>query len=122
MIDCGEFGKAFIEIYPTNPELKVEHNCIHATFLDLVVSLDKDKFIFKMFDKRDTFNFQIVRNVIFYRSTMSDFARIAKSILYLKDFLPAAKNLLDWMISQAGSNQLPLKQNKKVFNRHPESF
>lgn len=26
------------------------------------------------------------------------------------------------MISQAGSNQLPLKQNKKVFNRHPESF
>ena len=54
----------FYEIYPTNPELKVEHNCIHATFLDLVVSLDKDKFIFKMFDKRDTFNFQIVRNAI----------------------------------------------------------
>ena len=60
--------------------------------------------------------------VIFYSSTMSEFARIAKSMLHLKDFLPVAKNLLHWMISQAGSNQLSLKQNKKVFNRHPESF
>lgn len=60
--------------------------------------------------------------VIFYSSTMSEYSRIAKSILYLKDFLPVAKNLLDWMTSQGGSNQLPLKQNKKVFNRHPESF
>ena len=48
--------------------------------------------------------------VIFYSSTMSEYSRIAKSILYLKDFLPVAKNLLDWMTSQGGSN------------RHPESF
>ena len=34
--DGGEFGKAFVEIYPTELELKEEHNCSHETFLDLV--------------------------------------------------------------------------------------
>ena len=35
--DGGEFGKAFLEIYPTELELKVEHNGSHAPFLDLAI-------------------------------------------------------------------------------------
>ena len=57
----GEFGKGFLEIYPAKLELKMEHNGSHETFLDLDVSIDKCKFIHKMFDKRHAFNFQIVR-------------------------------------------------------------
>ena len=53
--DGGKFGKAFREIYPAKLELKVEHNGSHATFVDLDISTDKGKLIYKMFDKRDAF-------------------------------------------------------------------
>ena len=96
MNDSGKFDKPFLEIYPTELELKVEHNSSHATLLDLGISIDKGKFIYKMFGKRDTFNFHIFRmssitipSIIFY-SSLSDFVRIAKSTLLHKDFLPAA--------------------------------
>ena len=94
--DSGKFDKPFLEIYPTELELKVEHNSSHATLLDLGISIDKGKFIYKMFGKRDTFNFQIFRipsitipSIIFY-SSLSDFVRIARSTLLHKDFLPVA--------------------------------
>ena len=59
--DGGEFSKAFLEIYSTELELKVENNGSHATFLDLDIFIDKGKFIYKMVDKQDTFSFDIVR-------------------------------------------------------------
>ena len=31
--DDGEFGKVYLEIYPTELELKMKHNGGHATFL-----------------------------------------------------------------------------------------
>lgn len=49
--DGCKFGKAFLEIYPTDLELKVENNCSHATFLDVDISVDKGKFLCKIFDK-----------------------------------------------------------------------
>lgn len=62
----------------------------------LVIFIDKSKFVYKMFDKRDAFNFHIFRmpsitipSIIFY-SSLSDFVRIAKSTLLHKDFLPVA--------------------------------
>ena len=99
--DCGKLGKPFLEIYPTKLELKVEHNSSHATLLDMGISIDKRKFIYKMFGKRDTINFHIFRMpsitippVIFY-SSLSDFVRITRSALLHKGFLPVTKNLLD---------------------------
>ena len=53
---------------------------------------------------------------------MSEFVRIARSTLLLKDLLPEAKNLLDRMISQGGSKHILLKQINKPFNRHPKAF
>ena len=43
-------GKDFVEIYPTDLELKVEHNDSHATFIDVDISINKGKFIYKMLD------------------------------------------------------------------------
>lgn len=67
----------------------------------LVIFIDKSKFVYKMFDKRDAFNFHIFRmpsitipSVIFY-SSLSDFVRITRSALLHKGFLPVTKNLLD---------------------------
>ena len=53
--------RLFVEL-----ELKVVHNDSHATFLDLDISIDKVNFIYKMFDKRDTFNFHTVRMLSYY--------------------------------------------------------
>ena len=81
--DCDEFGKAFLELYPTELELKVKHNGSHATFLDLDFSIDKGKFIYKIFDKRDAFHIvtmpSVTRNtpyINFHSSTMSEFVKI----------------------------------------------
>ena len=102
--DGSEFGKVFLEIYPTELELKVEHNGSHATFLDLDISIDKEKFIYKVLDKLDTFNFNIVRmpsitsnipSIIFCSSTMSEFV-ITRSTL--SETHPWIFNLLRCMI------------------------
>ena len=88
----------------------------------LIFFIDKGKLIYKMLDKKKTFNFEIVRApsvtsnilfIIFYGFTMSEFVIIAGSTLLLKNFLLVAKNLLDQMINQAGSKHLLLKQIKK---------
>ena len=99
--DAGERGKVFLEIYPTKLDFKMEHNWSHVTFLDLDFSKDKGKFLYKMFDKRHTFNFHIARmlpviiklgSTVFYSSTMSEFVRTTRST-------PVAKCLLDWIIN-----------------------
>ena len=61
-----EFGEAFLEIYSAKLELKLEHYGSHATFIDLDIPIDKAKLIYTMFDKRDTFNFHIVRIQLTY--------------------------------------------------------
>ena len=96
----------------------MEHNGSHATFIDVDIYINKGKLIYKMLDKKETFNFHIVRmpsitsnipSIIFYSFTMPEFVKIAGSALLLKNFLPVAKSLLDRMINQAGSKQLLLK-------------
>ena len=52
---------------------------------------------------------------LFYGFTMSEFIRISRSILLLKD-------LLDRLISPDRSKHMVLKQIKKAFNRHPKAF
>lgn len=79
----------------------------------LDIFIDKSKFVYKMFDKRDTFNFHIFRmpsiirnrpSIIFYNFTMSEFVSVARSTLLLEDFLSVAKSKpLDRMIIQGVS-------------------
>ena len=84
--DAKEFSKSFQEIYPSHLQLKCEHEGIHATFLELDILVKEDIFIYKLFDKRDTFPFSIVRmpdltgnipSSMYYGSIMSEFLRIA---------------------------------------------
>ena len=129
--DGGEFGRSFPEIYPSNLQLKCEHQGSHATILDLVVTIVDGLFIYKLFDKRDNFPFFIVRmpdlsgNIpshVFYGSVMSEFLRIARSTLRYSDFLPVCIGLYKRMINQGGSESKLLNQIKKALNRHFSSF
>ena len=80
----------------------MEHSGRHVVFLDLDISIKKGKFIYKMFDKQDAFNFHFVRipsitinitSITFNITTTSEFVKIIKSTLLFKDILPVAKNL-----------------------------
>ena len=129
--DGGEFGRSFREIYPSELELKCEHEGTHATFYDLDITIVNGKYIYKLFDKRDNFSFFIVRmpdlsgNIpshVFYGSIMSEFLRIARSTKLYEDFIPVASKLFKRMKNQSGSAHQILNQIKKGMNRHPASF
>ena len=129
--DGGEFGRSFKTIYPKELELKCEHEGSHATFMELDVTIVDEKFVYKLFDKRNDFPFFIVRmpdltgNIplhVFYGSVMSEFLRIARCTMLYEDFLPVAAKLFTRMVSQGGSADIILKQVKKCIDRHPSSF
>ena len=129
--DGGEFGRSFYLIYPSDLELKCEHQGTHATFLDLEINIVDGIFVYKLFDKRNDFPFFIVRmpdlsgNIpshVFYGSIMSEFLRIARCTLKYSDFLPTAINLFKRMINQGGSVSTILRQITRAINRHPEPF
>ena len=76
-------------------ELKKEHQGTHATFLELETNIVDNIFVYKLYDKRDSFPFSIVRmpylssNIpynIFYNSILSELLRIARCSLLYKDF------------------------------------
>ena len=84
----------------------MEHKGSNATFLDLDISIDKGKFIYKMFDKRDAFKFHIAR-------MLSIRSNIPKIIFYSSRMSESVKNLLDRMIKQGGSKYMLLKEIKR---------
>ena len=129
--DSGEFSRSFHLIYPSDLHLKCEHNGIHATFLELDISIVDGLFVYKLYDKRDDFPFHIIRmpdkngNIplhVFYGSIMSEFLRIARATLLFSDFLPRAKALFERMVNQGGEKRRVLAQIQRVIQRHPEPF
>ena len=112
--DQGEFGCSFQTIYPKELDLKCEHQGTHATFLDMEINIVDGIFVYKLFDKRDSFPFDIVRmpnlggNIpqhIFYGSFMAEILRIGRATLYYLDFLTRVKQLYCRMAKQGGNKE-----------------
>ena len=85
---------------PEQLELNLEHCGTHATFLNIDITVVENEFIYKLFDKRDAFPFDIVRmpeirsNIpfsIFYSAVVGEFLRIARSTLLADDLIQSAK-------------------------------
>ena len=57
--DGGEFERNLKEIYPPELELNLENSGDNASFSDLDIMLQNNKFVFGLFDKRDGFPFSI---------------------------------------------------------------
>ena len=129
--DNNELSTSITTIYPPELSLKVEHSGNHATFLDLDITISNNKFIYKLFDKRDAFPFFIVRmpylcsnipSFIFYGTFMSEVLRIARNTLLYEDFKPKASSLFNRMINQGG-NKLKLASTlSKLVNNHSQEF
>ena len=129
--DGKEFAKSFNDIYPRSLNLKCQHSGSHATFLDIEITIVDGIFIYKLFDKRDAFPFFIVRmpniqsnipSYIFYGTILSEFLRIARATLLLKDFLPRATDLFHRMTYQGGDQYKILLQFRKAIEKYPSAF
>ena len=129
--DGGEFGRSYQAIYPAELELKCEHQGSRATLLEMEIQIEDGLFVYKLFDKRDNFPFEIVRmpnlsgNIpehIFYGSFMAEILRIGRATLRYDDFKPRVKQIFLRMCNQGGSSKKLLKQITKVITTYPETF
>ena len=118
-------------IYPPELELKVEHQGMHATFLELDINIIDNMFVYKLFDKRDSFPFFIVRmpyldsnipSFVFYGSFKSEILRIAKNTLRYEDFINSAISFVGRMKNQGGIVSRLRRSISKVFLEHPNAF
>ena len=129
--DGGEFGRTYKEIYPEELDLKLEHTGAHASFLNLDIQIQDGKFVYKLYDKRDSFPFFIVRmphlysNIpknIFYSALVGEILRIARSTLRLEDFLPKAQQLIKRMTNQGADKTKSYYSLIKLTRKHKEEF
>ena len=56
----NSFFENFKEINPKELDLKLEHHGSHASFPDLDIEVKDGIFVYKLFDKRNAFSFEIV--------------------------------------------------------------
>ena len=129
--DGGVFGRSFKDIYPEELDLKIEHSGQHASFLNLDITIEDGIFVYKLYDKRDAFPFEIVRmpqmnsNIpqsIFYSALVGEFLRIARSTLRIHDFIPKAKALIERMKKQGAQIRVLQRFLRKVIINHPDTF
>ena len=113
-----------LRIYPKELELKLEHQGSNAKFLDLDIEIKDGVFVYKLFDKRDAFSFEIVRmtfidsNIptnIFYGAIFSEILRIIKCTLKFEHLKPRLESLFRRMIKQEATKCFICKQINKGF-------
>ena len=129
--DGNQFERVHRDIYPEELELKKEHSGNHGTFLNLDITIEDGRFVYKLYDKRDDFPFSIVRmpfidsnipQAIFYSALVGEFLRIARSTLLVNVFKEKAKMLCKRMSTQ-GANTNRMRHNlRKIIFRHPSDF
>ena len=118
--DKNSFFDNFKDIYPKELELKLEHQGSHATFLGLDIEI-RMVFLFKLFDKRDAFSFEIIRmpfidsNIpsnIFYGAIFSEILQIIRCTLKFEHLKPRLESLFRRMINQGATKCFIFKQIK----------
>ena len=129
--DNGLFEASHHTIYPEGLELKLEHSGTHASFLNIDITVVENQFLYKLFDKRDTFPFQIVwmphmnSNIpqcVFYSAIVGEFLRIGRSILLTHDFIKYASTLMSRMKKQGAKHWVLKKHLRKILERHDLEF
>ena len=58
--DNETFNAIWKEIYPTEMQLEITSTDNICTFLDLTIRTDNGRFTYQSYDKRDSFNFQVI--------------------------------------------------------------
>ena len=130
--DNDEFMRSHKDIYPPEMELKVENeNNYSASYLDLAIELNEGIAETKLFDKRDTFKFSVVRmphkrsNIpqkMFYATIGAEVLRICRATSNYVFFLDSSRKLITRMCSQGADTEGIQRVLTKMINRHWEPF
>ena len=130
--DHGEFERSFKEIYPPELSLKKE-NIIdtEGTFYDLDIAVKNGKFDLKLYDKRDAFNFSIVRfpfkesNIpakMFHSTIGAEVLRICRATSSYASFIQCCQPFIARMTRQGATKRSIQCVVRKFLNRHQDSF
>ena len=113
-------------------ELKLENeNNYSASYLDLAIELNEGIAETKLFDKRDTFKFSVVRmpykrsNIpqkMFYATIGAEVLRICRATSNYDSFKDSARKLITRMGNQGADTQGIQRVVIKMINRHWEPF
>jgi hypothetical protein len=120
------------EIYQSEMELKVENeNNFSASFLDLALAVSEGVVDTKLFDKRDAFDFSVVRmpykcsNIpckMFYSTIGAEILRICRATSHYNFFLISARSLISRMRKQGADTQGIQRVIAKMIGRHLKPF
>ena len=130
--DDDEFERSFPDIYPPELVLKKENaNNNHATFLDLDIMISNDRFDYKLYDKRNSFDFYIVRfpylcsnmpSKMFYSCITAEILRICRASIQYNYFISAVDPFLKRMTRQGAKRGGVKRSLTKLLYRHTNSF
>ena len=130
--DGGLFDFYRNEIYPPEMELGKENDgTLSASFLDLFITVVGNKFNTKLFDKRDSFPFQISRmpflcsnipSKVFYSSLGAEILRIGRATSQAPDFYQSGKAVVDRMVRQGGKLNRIKKTLTSFYAKHQSCF
>ena len=130
--DAGEFSRSCLEIYPPELVLKKENETdSRATFLDMEINIIDNKYIYNLYDKRDSYPFFIVRfpykcsnipSKIFHSTIGAETLRICRASSTLPAFLKSTKPFYSRMVNQGARDNSIKHVLNKFFNRHKQDF
>ena len=130
--DQGEFLRSFAEIYPPELSLKKENEYDNkATFLDIEITIEDKKFWYSLYDKRDYFNFSIVRfpykcsnipSKIFHSTIGAETLRICKASSTYTAFCQSIKPFYARMLTQGAKDHAIKSVFNNFFTRHKQHF
>ena len=131
-INNENFEKNIRNIYPAELDLKKENqNDKNANFLDLNIEISNSTFQTKLYDKRNNFNFNIIRmpykssNIprkMFYSAMSAEILRICKTTTKFQDFITSARTLIERTIRQEGVINQIKNYLLKLLHSHKEYF
>jgi len=130
--DNNAFLHSYLEIYPPELQLNKENSSDDAaTYLDLDVEIIDNKFVTKLYDKRDSYNFEIVRlphkcsNIpsnMFYNTLGAEILRVGRATSIFDPFKISVRSLIDRVKNQGGTTEGVNCVFKKTVRRHWETF
>ena len=130
--DGNEFLNSFCDIYPPELQLNKENDSEHhATFLDMDIQIIDRKFVTKLYDKRDSYNFDIVRlpyknsnmpSKMFYNTIGAEILRICRATSQYVDFKSSTTVLLKRMTNQGSIADGTKKVLSNTMTRHWKAF
>ena len=132
-LNCSHFDSALSQIYPSELDVKKENlSQLEASYLDFLISIKDDSFHTSLYDKRDSFDFDIVNYPHVSSSNIpqspaygvytSRLVCIARACDHYTDFEERHNSLCMKLFQQGFKFELLKKQLHKTISKHRELF